>query len=424
MTANRPVPQLVEHLFRHAFGRIVAALVRVFGPDQLQACEDVVQEALLRALQNWPFQGVPDQPEGWLLQVAKNLALDRVRHQRMAARREQDLVAWAQRAAPTGPPPDEVADDTLRMMFVCCHPSLSFEARVALTLKTLCGFAVPEIARAFLAKEATIAQRLVRAKEQLRQERVDFVLPPPRQLAARLHDVLAVLYLLFNEGYAATSGDDAVRRELVHEAVRLTRLLAADPVLGVPGVHALLALMLLQGARLPARADASGDLLTLAQQDRSRWDAGWVHEGLQRLAQAMTGSELTRYHVEAAIASCHAVAPDYAATDWAAILRHYERLRVLAPSAVVELNRAVAVAKVEGARAGLAALRAAGLEVALAGYALLPATEGMLRWQLGELAVAATCFAAALELPGSEPEKSLLRARLTACQRGDAAPRW
>jgi RNA polymerase sigma-70 factor (ECF subfamily) len=423
MTADPAIPRLVEHLFRHAWGRMVAGLVRVFGPSQLQRCEDVVQEALTRALQVWPFQGVPAEPEAWLVQVARNCALDRVRRDRMAAQKEQELAHWAavQATARAGVAlPAEVADDTLRMMFLCCHPTLPFPSRVALTLKTLCGFGVPEIARAFLAREGTVAQRLVRAKEQLRQEQIAFELPAAADLQARLDDLLAVLYLLFNEGYAASRGAELVRPDLVHEALRLCRLLAQEPALGLHKVHALLALMLLQGARLPARRGVFGELLTLAQQDRSLWRRDWIAEGMLHFARSVGGDELTQYHLEAAIASCHAAAPNYAATDWAAIVRNYDRLLQVSASPVVALNRAIALAKAAGPAAGLAAVDAIAAAPELQSYHLLPASRGMLLWQLGRIGEAVACFRQAAALPCSEPEAALLRERAARCARGEA----
>ena len=334
--------QLIEHVFRRHYGRMVAGLTRVFGPAQLDLVEDVVQEALLRAVKLWPFQGVPDDPAAWLVRVARNLALDATRRRATARREEEQLRHWAESAAHAAarpaPAPDEVRDDQLRMIFTCCHPALSPESRVALTLKTLCGFGVGEIASALLSKEATIAQRLTRAKAQLQRAAIDFAVPRSEELGARLDGVLEVVYLVFNEGYRAHRGEDLVRTELIGEAIRLAQLLLGMPQTAQPAVHALLALMLLHSARLPARTDAGGDLLTLALQDRRRWDRALLNRGFAHFARSIGGPELTPLHVEAAIASAHASAASYAATDWPTILRYYDQLLALQDSGLVRLN--------------------------------------------------------------------------------------
>lgn len=423
MRAHGP-PGLVEHLFRHRYGEMVAGLVRVLGPERLDLVEDVVQEALLRALRNWPVEGVPDRPEAWVFRVARNLAVDALRRRRIAARAEDELGRWAATAGGTAEAPDGVADDTLRMIFACSHPALPPDARVPLVLKTVCGFDVPAIAAALLAKEATVAQRLSRAKERLRLGRVAFEVPAEAELPVRLHGVLEVLYLVFNEGWRAHRGEDLVRADLVQEAVRLCGLLLEQPATARPEVHALLALMLLLGARLPARTDDLGELLTLAQQDRSRWDRRWLLAGLHHFRSSLQGDELTAYHVEAAIASRHAAAPSYAATDWPAILHDYDRLLELHDSPVVRLNRAVAVAKVQGPDAGIEALAAIDGHGALRDYFLLPATRAWFEWTADRREAAAASLEQALSLPCSEPERRLLQRRLLACRRGEAPPEW
>lgn len=423
-----PVPTavapLVDHLFRHQYGRMVAGLTRVFGSDLLDLVEDVVQEALLRALRAWPFEGIPREPQAWLVQVARNLALDALRHRSMAGRKQAQLEAWAERESRiviTAEPPDEVADDTLAMMFMCCHPSLGPEARVALTLKTLCGFGVAEIARALLARDATVAQRLTRAKAQLQRGGATFEVPPAHELPSRLDSVLEVLYLLFNEGYAAARGENLVRTDLVREALRLGELLLRMPHTELPKVHALLALFTFQAARLPARTDTIGELLTLAQQDRSRWDQGLLRAGFHHFERSMAGDELTPVHVEAAIASCHAAAATYDATDWPTILRRYDQLLRIADSPIVRLNRAVAVAKVHGPERGLAELDALNQASKLADYYLLPATRAQLLWTAGRNEEAEAAFTHALRCACSEPERQFLQRRRDACRRSESA---
>ena len=417
------VPALVDHLFRRHYGDMVASLTRVFGPARLALVEDVVSDSLVKALRVWPFAGIPANPRAWLVQVARNGALDAVRRHALAERKEAEVRAWAREqevrvADPAHAIDDVLEDDALALIFTCCHPRLAFESRVALTLKTLCGFGVAEIARAFLAREPTIAQRLSRARKQLEEEAVVFAVPPAHELARRLDAVHEVLYLVFNEGYAAHAGEDLVRRDLVAEAIRLARLLAARAETATHTTHALLALMHLQGARLAARTDDVGELLTMARQDRARWDRASIARGLAHFERSIGGDVLSAYHVEAAIAVCHAAAPSYAETDWKTILARYDQLVALAPSPVVRLNRAVAVAKVEGIAAGLAALDELAEPAELAGYYLLPATRGHLLWSAGDRAGAVACFERALALGCSAPERALLARRREACAAG------
>jgi RNA polymerase sigma factor (sigma-70 family) len=418
------LPHAVEDLFRHRYARMVASLCGVLGPGRLDLVEDVVQEAMLRALRTWPAAGVPDNPEGWVFRVARNLALDALRRRRVASRIEDELQRWAAAGAVPDDDPQPIADDTLRMLFLCSHPAVPVDARVPLLLKTVCGFGVPAIARALLQKEATIAQRLVRAKAKLQGGDVAFAMPAPHELPARLDLVLAVVYLLFNEGYRAHDGEHLVRSDLVDEALRLATLLLELPATRGPAVHALLALMLFLGARLPARTDQAGDLLTLAEQDRGRWLRPWILGAFHHFAAAIGGDRMTTFHVEAAIASLHARAASYAATDWPAILREYDRLLGLDASPLVRLNRAVAIGKVHGAAAGLAAAQEIAAERALQDYVLLPATIAQFHWELGDHPAAVAALEQAITLPCSAPERRRLERRLEACRRGERVPVW
>ncbi len=300
------------------------------------------------------------------------------------------------------------------MMFTCCHPALSREARVALTLKTLGGFGVSEIARAFLHPETTIAQRLVRAKRTPREMNVPFAVPEADELSARLDSVLDVLYLMFNEGYSAHQGEDLVRHDLCAEAIRLTALLARHPVGDLPKLHALLALMLLQAARLDARTDTMGNLLLLEEQERSRWDQQMIHAGLRELVQSAKGEELSQYHLEAGIAATHAVAPNYAATDWQRVRSQYDLLLQMTGSPVVALNRAVALAMVEGPQAGLTALEQVRQMAGMEGYYLLHASFAEFWRQVGEIEKARASYQRALALTASEPARRFLQRRLDA----------
>lgn len=422
MTASPLPPDLVDGLFRHRYGQLVAQLCKVLGPGRLDLCEDMVQEAVLRALRTWPAAGVPDDPTAWLFRVARNAAFDALRRQRIGAAAHERLAEGRSEGAEAQEPP-AIADDTLRLLFVCAHPDVPADARVPLLLKTVCGLGVPAIARGLLLGEAAVAQRLVRAKAKL-QQGVPFALPEPHELPERLELVQQALYLLGNEGYAAHAGASLLRSELVDEAVRLTALLLDHDALATPAVHALLALLLLQGARSPARCDADGDLVPLAQQDRRRWDRRWLTAGFHHFQRSIGGPVRTTYHVEAAIASVHASAPTYADTDWARILAHYDDLVALAPSGVVQLNRAVAVAKVHGAKAGLRALAELGGDRSLADYALLHAVTAQLHWERGDHAAAVAALRSALGSTMSDPERRLLTRRLAACERGEAVGPW
>jgi RNA polymerase sigma-70 factor (ECF subfamily) len=414
------VGPLVDHLFRHSAGRMVAVLARRLGAERLDLAEEVVQEALLRALATWPYRGVPDNPTGWLFQVARHRALDLLRREDVLRAKLEALGAeWSPvttTVAPGG------VDDELAMILMCCHPALPRAARVALTLKTVGGFGVDEIAAALLTRPASVAQRLVRAKRRLRAERIELTIPPADVLSLRLESVLEVLYLLFNEGYTAHGGDNLVRGELCGEAIRLARIVVAHPPTDRPPVHALLALMLLQASRLPARADAAGDLLLLPEQDRSRWDLRAIAEGLGHLDRAAEGDTLTVYHVEAAIAACHAAAPDEASTDWPYVLQLYDDLIALKPSPVVALNRAIALAMVDGPAAGLRALEPLTRHRALARYHLLPSAQGALWRRAGAPGTAARYYRAALARPCSTPERRFLERRLAECERAAGAP--
>jgi len=410
---------LVDHLFRRQAGQMVATLTRTLGSRHLAIAEDAVQDALITAMQQWPFRGIPDNPEAWLYQVARNRALDRLRHGKMATGKEPDIARESRAVeAPAAAPllRDEtppVEDDQLGLLFLTCHPLLPAEARVALALKLAGGFSVGEIARAFLSQESTIAQRLVRARRLLRDENVGFGMPEPAELALRLDSVLDALYLMFNEGYAATSGDQLIRDDVAVEAIRLARLLAAHPATASPKVWALVALMLLHAARFPARVDSAGTLFLLRDQDRAKWDRAAIAEGLRALDRAAAGDRVSAFHLEAGIAACHAAAPSWADTDWTQIVGLYDELLALTRSPVVALNRAIAVSRIEGPVPGLAALDAIANSAALARYPLLPAVQAELWREAGDLARAAECYRAALGLARSAPEQRWLSSRLS-----------
>jgi RNA polymerase sigma-70 factor (ECF subfamily) len=409
--SGRPA-ELVEHFFRHETGKLHGALLRLVGVHNLTLAEDVAQEAMLRALRAWSMGGVPPNPSAWIMRVALNLACDALRHQRMSGAKESAIVTHFEQMRSLPRVVDDDAtrfeDDTLRLLFVCCHPSISADAQVVLALKVLCGFSTGEIARAFLSSEAAIEKQLTRTKQRIQNSGIAFDLPEGEDLAPRLDGVLAALYLLFNEGYKASAGDRLLREELCQEAVRLTSLLVAHPVGRTPRSHALLALMLLTAARFPSRVDEHGDLLRLDDQDRSKWDEALITRGLMELVEAAQGRDLSEYHLQAGIAAIHCTAADYASTDWARILRHYDELYRLKPSPIVALNRAVAVAHVHGPQAGLDAVAAIDQRDRLEAHYLLHAVVGELQWRMKNHRAAAESFRRALKLAHVGPEQLYL----------------
>jgi RNA polymerase sigma factor (sigma-70 family) len=404
--------QLVEHFFRHETGRLHGVLLRHVGVQNFTLAEDIAQEAMLRALRTWSMGGVPPNPSAWITRVAINLARDAMRHQRMSAAKEPAIGTHQEvtLGTPTAvwAASHEIRDDALRLLFVCCHPSIAPDAQVILALKVLCGFSTGEIARAFLSSEAAIEKQLTRTKQRIADAGLGFEIPEGEDLAPRLDGVLAALYLLFNEGYKASAGERLLREELCHEAIRVLALLVEHPVGNTPRSHALLALMLLTAARFPTRMDEQGALLRLDDQDRAKWDQALIARGLVELATAARGRELSEYHLQAGIAAIHCTAADYASTDWGRILRHYDELARLKPSPVVALNRAVAVAHVHGAQAGLDALAAIAPRDKLESHYLLHAVTGELHWRLKNHRAAAESFRRALQLAQVGPEQLYL----------------
>ena len=405
------VDAAVTRAFREDWGQIVATLIRLTGDWDL--AEECAQDAFAQALQRWPRDGVPRRPGAWLTTTARNRAVDRLRREAVGAAKLREA---ARLSIPDGPGDDAAVgggpDDRLRLMFTCCHPALAFEAQVALTLRTLAGLTTAEIARAFLVSEDTMSKRLVRAKGKIRHAGIPFRVPPAHLLSERTVSVLGVLYLLFNEGYAASAGADLVRQNLTAEAIRLARILA-QMLPDEPEVGGLLALLLLHDARRAARVDATGELVPLEDQDRSRWDASQIAEGTRLLEAALQRGRPGPYQVQAAIAACHATAAEAADTDWAQIAALYGQLARLVPSAVVRLNRAVAVGMRDGPAAGLALVEQLERTGELASYHLLPATRADLLRRLGRRDEAAAAYREALELAPTEPERRYLARRLT-----------
>jgi RNA polymerase sigma-70 factor (ECF subfamily) len=404
----------VEHIFSEERPRILATLIRLLGGD-FDRAEDALASALEAALRQWRADAIPSNPRAWLIRAARNKAIDDARRTRRAERRAQQLGEASDdvRLPDEETDPEELAtlDDRLRLIFTCCHPALSLDAQVALCLRTLGGLRTEEIARAFLVPVATMAQRLVRAKQKIKVARIPFAVPAEADLDDRLAAVMAVVYLVFNEGYAATSGEALVRRDLASEAIRLGRLLV-ELLPERRGPKGLLALMLLHDSRRDARATAAGDLVLLEDQDRNRWDRAQIDEGLALVDAALAGGKPDAYAIQAALAALHARAPSAAETDWAQIAGLYAVLFALAPSPVVRLNHAVAVAHAEGPEAGLRLLDALEAEGALCDYHLLPAVRADLLRRLGRREEAETAYRRARDLAGNETEKRFLDGRL------------
>ena len=407
------IEEAVAAAFRDEWGQVVATLIRVTGDWDL--AEECAQDAFATALERWPRDGIPDRPGAWLTTTARNRAIDRLRREAVGAAKLKEVAAMAYEPTPADdsgvPDDDAVPDDRLRLMFTCCHPALSPEARVALTLRTLAGLSTAEIASAFLVSEQTMARRLGRAKQKIRNAAIPYRVPPAHLLPERTPAVLAVLYLLFNEGYSASAGADLVRRSLSAEAIRLARVLTTL-MPDEPEAFGLLALMLLHEARSDGRLTTSGELVPLEEQDRSRWDRVRIAEAEALLEGALRRREPGPYQIQAAIAACHAVAEQAGDTDWAQIAGLYDQLYRIAPTPVVALNRAVAIGMAEGPEAGLGLVEDLAASGVLADYHLLAATRADLLRRAGRHSEAVTAYREALARAGSDGERSFLQRRI------------
>lgn len=415
------VTHLVDHLFRHETGKLNAVLTRIFGPHNLELAEDVVQDTLLEAINIWNYKGVPENPVAWLYKVAKNKAFNIVNREKYKREYASEVVhllksEWTANAALDNLfSESEIKDDQLRMMFTCCHPSISGDSQISLTLKTLCGFSIPEIAKAFLTTEENINKRLVRARQKIRDDKIPFEVPHGINLEKRLHSVLQTIYLLFNEGYSASTGNDLIRYELCVEAIRLAEIIAVDTsIQDKSNVFACLALMYLNASRFKARQNEKGEILTMAEQDRSQWDRILMQKGFNYLEQA-AGKDISVYHILAAISAYHCSAVTFESTDWKSILLLYDKLAEADHSPLVILNRSIAVSKVKGIDIAIAELEKIKNSPSLKSYYLLYSTLGEFCMQAGRFNEAQTYLETAISLSNLPAEKELLQRKLDTC---------
>jgi RNA polymerase sigma factor (sigma-70 family) len=416
---NQNINQLVDHLYRHEAGKLVAVLTGVFGPANMELAEDVVHDSLVEAMKDWPYKGLPNDPSAWLYKVARNKALNILNREKY---KRQYAAAYLQQIN-NNTSADEgwfqqhtVQDDQLRMIFTSCHPSLSKDSQVALTLKTLCGFSIPEIAHAFFTTEDTINKRLVRARQKIREAEIPFEVPASNEMETRLEAVVETIYLLFNEGYSASSGNEMIRYELCEEAIRLAEMIVIHPAIqNKSSVYALLALMLLNASRFRSRVDKNGNIRTLSEQDRKMWDASLIQKGLVYMEKSAADNRISIYHIMAAISACHCAAPDFESTDWNAILNLYDHLLLIDHSPLVKLNRAVALAKVAGPPKAVEELEQLKNDSSFHSYHLLYATEGEFYFEMKEYSKAAEAYKKAIAHSPLQPEKDLLQKKLEGC---------
>ena len=419
MSGQTQIPKLVDHLFRHEAGKIVSVLTRLFGPANLELAEDVVQDSLVEAMEHWQYGGVPDNPSAWLFRVARNKALNALNRENYKREYRSHTAHLLKSELLTEPRLDhlfseqEIHDDQLRMIFTCCHPSISPDSQIALALKTLCGFSISEIAKAFLTSEENIGKRLTRARQNIRDAKAAFEIPHGKNLERRLNTVLETIYLLFNEGYSASKGNDIIRHELCEEAIRLAQIVIASKTFQhKENVHALLALMIINASRFKARQDKDGNLLTLAEQDRSLWDKEMLSIGLGHLTEAAKNDRISVYHIHAAISAQYSIAADYGSTDWNNVLALYDSLLQLDDSPLILLNRAIVVSKVYGVEQALAELEKIEANPALKTYHLFYSTKAEFHIQDNDLTNAIASLEKAIGLAPLQSEKELLKRKL------------
>lgn len=419
------INKLIDHLFRHESGRIVAVLTRILGPHNMELAEDVVQDAMAEAINHWAYEGIPDNPKGWIFTVAKNKALNVLKRKKYKRHYSEEAARLLQAEQVPDSFPDhlfserEIRDDQLRMIFTCCHPSISADSQIALTLKTLCGFSISEIARAFLSNDETINKRLVRARNAIRENKIDFEVPAGNELENRLQAVLETIYLLFNEGYSASGGDKIIRYDFCLEAIRLAEIIAAHPALKrKSNVYALLALMLLNASRFEARQDALGGLVELANQNRELWNREMIQKGVEYLGKSTGYGKVSRYHILAAISAHHCTAPNHETTDWQSILSLYDNLLQIDDSALVILNRSIAVSNVFGIDQAIDELKKLKDVPLLQNYPYYYFTLGEFFFLQDKHSEALKNFEKARSLTENQPEIKLLSKKIKRCKTG------
>jgi len=419
---NENINQLLDHLFRHESGKLVSVLTRIFGTENLDMAEDVVQDSIVEAFKQWTYSGIPENPAGWLYTVSKNKALNILNREKNKRKYADELARDSESENSSGQTLDHyfseegIADDQLRMIFTCCHPSIPSDSQVALTLKTLCGFSIKEIAKAFLTNDETINKKLVRARQKLRQDSISFEVPESKDLEKRLNTVLKTIYLLFNEGYSASSGKDLIRTELCEEAIRLASMISEhDAVQDKSEVYALLALMQLNTSRFSARQNNVGHILTMAEQDRSVWNKELMQAGLNNLERSTYNKNVSIYHVLAAISAYHCVAVSFEATDWKSILALYDSLLEFDNSPVALLNRAIALSKVQGAEKGIHELELIKDNPSIKTYHLFYSAQAQFYYELNNFSEAAESLKKAIKYSTLPSEKTLLEERLKLC---------
>lgn len=416
------IENLVGNLFRHEWGKLVAVLTKLVGPQNLQLAEDVAQETLLKALDTWKINGLPENPSAWLFAVARNKTIDVLRRQKTHQRYAKTITPLLKSEYTLSPTVKEIVsdahidDDQLKMMFVCCHPHIPAEGQVAVILKTLCGFSVSEIAKAFVTNYDTIEKRLYRARQLLRESNVSFELPSKNELEQRLENVLTAIYLLFNEGYNSTHHADLIRKDLVQEAIRLCGLVSRSKLLNTGSAHALLSLMYFISARTEARLDAEGNILLMKDQDRSKWDREMIMKAIAELEASAVSEKLSRYHIEAGIAFEYAKAEKFEHTNWESILHYYDVLYKIYPSPVIALNRAIVIGEVHGPANAIASIESIENIGLLKKYYLLPATLGELYKKTGDKDKALAYFKEALILNQSAAEQKLIQQKIASLQ--------
>ncbi len=414
---EQDVNQLAGHLFRHESGKMAAVLTRIVGLQNLDLAQDLVQDTLLKAINTWKIKGIPENPSAWLYTVAKRKALDAIRQKKIHHQIESDLAKAFQSEWTMAPAVQhlffehEIEDSQLRMMFACCHPAIPYESQIALTLKTLCGLSVSEIAHSFLTNEETITKRLYRARERIREDKIDLEIPSPQTLMLHLETVLHTIYLLFTQGYNSSHPDQLIRHDLCEEAMRLCLLLIKKTMTNIPTVRALMALMCFQASRSDARLDGNGSIILLQYQNRVLWNRPLIEKGNEYINASAAGEEISEYHLEAAIAACHANAPSFEATNWKRIFRLYELLSKIKSDPIVELNKAIALGFSESPQKGIESLCAIK---GLADNSIYHAAMGDFLQQISKTLQAKKHYQLALDLTKSKSEIELLQKKINA----------